>query len=98
MLVRIVKMEFKPEHINTFQNLFEEVKEQIRDFEGCQFLELYQVLEQDATFFTYSYWKNTTALENYRQSSLFKTTWTKTKVLFQNKPQAWSVEKIVSLP
>jgi len=37
-------------------------------------------------------------LEAYRQSELFKNVWSKTKPLFNDKPQAWSVDKIVSLP
>ena len=36
-------------------------------------------------------------LENYRNSALFKNVWAKTKVLFNDKPQAWSVNKNVSL-
>ena len=45
-------------------------------------------------FFTYSFWKNEAALEAYRNSELFKNTWAKTKVLFNEKPQAWSVEML----
>lgn len=42
MFTRIVKMTFRPETIPTFLNNFEEVKERIRSFDGCVFLELYQ--------------------------------------------------------
>ncbi|MFD2828433.1 putative quinol monooxygenase [Leeuwenhoekiella polynyae] len=97
MIVRLVKMEFKPEKITHFLDLFDQVKEEIRNFEGCEFLELLQGEKDTGTFFTHSYWKDTQALETYRNSTLFKTTWAKTKVLFNAKPEAWSVEKFVTL-
>lgn len=98
MLVRIVKMNFKKEEIDRFQALFQENKNYIRNFEGCQFLELYQDKNTPELFFTYSYWENEDALENYRHSSLFKNVWAETKKLFGGKPEAWSVNKIVRLP
>lgn len=98
MIVRLVKMVFAPEHIETFQELFRENKQYIRDFDGCSLLELYQDNAQPGIFFTYSYWESEEALENYRHSDLFKKVWGKTKPLFAEKPQAWSVDKVVSLP
>ena len=98
MFVRIVKLSFAKEHISEFLSNFETNKTQIRNFKGCQFLELYRDKTNTNVFFTYSYWKNEDALECYRQSELFKNVWSKTKPLFNDKPQAWSVDKIVSLP
>lgn len=97
MIVRLVKMVFEPEYVEEFQTLFRENKQYIRDFEGCTFLELYQDKACPEIFFTYSYWENEEALENYRHSDLFRRVWGKTKPLFGEKPQAWSVDKIVSL-
>ena len=34
----------------------------------------------------------------YRNSELFKSIWAETKVFFNDKPLAWSVDKVVSLP
>jgi len=48
-------------------------------------------------FFTYSYWEHPDFLEQYRNSDFFKGVWTKTKALFSEKPEAWSVTKKVSL-
>lgn len=96
MLVRIVKMGFDPEKISEFLENFEQNKEKIRGFEGCEFLELYRDKDNTSRFFTYSYWKDEGALENYRHSELFKTVWANTKVLFNEKPEAWSVDKIFS--
>ncbi|MCM4156879.1 antibiotic biosynthesis monooxygenase family protein [Gramella sp. AN32] len=97
MLVRIVKMGFHEDRIEEFLENFEDIKSEIRNFEGCQFLELYRDKDNTNRFFTYSYWKNEAALENYRNSELFENVWAETKILFNEKPEAWSVDKIYSL-
>lgn len=94
MLVRIVKMGFKPEKINEFLANFEANKHHIKAFNGCELLELYQDKQQPHVFFTYSYWKSESDLEQYRHSPLFKTIWANTKPLFNIKPEAWSVNKL----
>jgi autoinducer 2-degrading protein len=98
MLVRIVKMSFEPGHIDTFTANFHSAKKSIRNFEGCRYLELYRDQNEANIFFTYSYWEDQSYLETYRNSELFKKVWSQTKPLFNDKPQAWSVDKIVSLP
>lgn len=97
MLVRIVKMSFEPAKIPEFLDNFHQNKKAIRNFEGCQLLELYADRNQSNIYFTYSYWENDYNLENYRNSDLFKQVWAKTKPLFNDQPQAWSVDKIVTL-
>lgn len=97
MLVRIVKMQFEIEKINAFKALFEEHKNKIRNVEGCLFLELYQDLNNKSIFFTYSYWKDESCLNKYRKSELFNQIWKETKKGFNAKPEAWSVQKLVSL-
>ncbi|MCG9970341.1 putative quinol monooxygenase [Christiangramia crocea] len=97
MFVRIVKMGFKEDKIDEFLANFEENKSKIRGFEGCEFLELYRDKHNTNRFFTYSYWKDEDALENYRHSELFKNVWAQTKILFKEKPDAWSVDKVVSM-
>ena len=42
MFVRIVKMSFSEEHIDDFLNNFEENKNKIKAFKGCNLLELYR--------------------------------------------------------
>lgn len=91
MLKRIVKLTFREEALPEFLAIFEESKSSIRAFEGCRHLELLQTAGQPAVLFTLSLWENEAALDRYRQSELFKTTWEKTKVLFGGKPEAWSV-------
>lgn len=97
MLVRIVKMSFHSRYINDFLEMFDEKKTLIRDSKGCNLLELYQDKNNPEIFFTYSYWNAEQDLENYRHSTLFKETWAQTKTYFNDKPQAWSVDKKVSL-
>jgi heme-degrading monooxygenase HmoA len=43
---------------------------------------------------TYSYWLSEEHLNAYRDSELFKTTWAATKVLFLDKPVAFSSESV----
>jgi heme-degrading monooxygenase HmoA len=98
MFIRIVKMSFHQENIPVFLDNFEIMKEKIRNSQGNRFLELYQDKNNQNVFFTYSFWETEQDLENYRQSALFDEVWTFTKKLFNDKPEAWSVDKLVSLP
>jgi (4S)-4-hydroxy-5-phosphonooxypentane-2,3-dione isomerase len=97
MFVRIVKMSFHEENINAFLENFESNKEKIRNSFGNRLLELYQDKNDSNVFFTYSYWETENDLENYRKSELFGEVWKFTKALFNAKPEAWSVDKLVSL-
>jgi heme-degrading monooxygenase HmoA len=58
---------------------------------------LYQDKQDTRIFFTYSYWKDESALEKYRKSALFNEVWSYTKTLFAEKPEAWSVDKLDTL-
>lgn len=97
MLTRLVKMEFREDEIPVFLSNFESVKEKIRSFPGCQSLSLYQDKKNKNILFTYSHWNSEEHLENYRKSDLFKDVWKKTKPLFENKAEAWSVDLIHQL-
>ncbi len=97
MFVRIVKMSFEPSRIEDFLAHFEIHKMDIRNFEGCEFLELYRDISRTNVFFTYSFWNKEEDLECYRQSDLFKSVWSETKPMFNAKPEAWTVEKVASL-
>ncbi|MBJ2172643.1 antibiotic biosynthesis monooxygenase [Aureibaculum sp. A20] len=93
MLIRIVKLSFEEEKISKFLSTFNAHKEQIKKFKGCTHLELLRDKNNSNIFFTYSYWNNEQDLENYRNSDLFNNVWAQTKVLFNNRPEAWSVER-----
>ena len=92
MIKRIVKLTFHPENIDAFKQIFEDSKHKIHVRQGCHHLELWQGKNDPNIFFTYSFWTSEDDLNAYRHSDLFKATWAKTKVLFSDKPEAWSVE------
>lgn len=91
MIVRVVHMKFREDAIETFEALFDERKEKISNWPGCLHLELWQDLHHAGWFFTYSHWESEAHLDHYRFSEFFKDTWGRTRVLFQDKPEAWSV-------
>ncbi|RZJ33292.1 MAG: antibiotic biosynthesis monooxygenase [Flavobacterium sp.] len=97
MIIRIVKLSFHPEHIPAFLENFGQMKEKIRNSHGNRFLELYRDVENTDVFFTYSHWDSDADLQAYRESELFYDVWSFTKKLFNAKPEAWSVERLVSL-
>lgn len=87
-------MNFKADKTDEFLSIFNTNKKKIRNSNGCSHLELYRDKTNPSIFFTYSYWDNLQDLENYRGSELFKAVWAKTKVLFNDRPEAWSVDRI----
>ena len=96
-MIRIVKMTFHPEKVNTFLENFHHYKQQIRNFKGVQYLELLNDNASPNIFFTYSIWESEEDLEKYRHSDLFKEVWAKTKPLFIAKTEAWSADKVTHL-
>lgn len=98
MLIRVVRMTFREESVGKFLENFEANKEKIRNFPGCQYLELWQDENIRNIFITYSHWENEESLNQYRDSELFKSVWAVTKPLFSGKPFAFSSKKIVELP
>lgn len=97
MVIRVVRMYFKEEHIEDFLKLFNETKEQIRNFDGCLKLELLQDHGQEHILTTYSYWRDLKSLDRYRHSALFMEVWSHMKKYFAAKPIAFSCKKIVSV-
>jgi heme oxygenase (mycobilin-producing) len=91
MIIRIVKMGFHTENIEAFKDIFENSKHLIRGFNGCLHLELLEKVDEPNIMFTYSHWESEEHLNEYRKSELFEKTWAATKILFNTKPEAWSV-------
>lgn len=87
-------MYFRENAVSDFLDIFNESKNKIRAFKGCVHLELLQSNKDSSHLMTLSHWENEEALENYRQSDLFRSTWAKTKILFEKKPYAVSLKKI----
>ena len=87
-------MSFQEDKLEAFFSVFNESKKYIAASKGCLHLELLQLSNKPNVIFTYSFWSSEDALNNYRHSDLFEKTWAKTKVLFNEKPQAWTVESL----
>lgn len=86
-------MTFEPTACPQFLEIFEASKDKIRSFPGCRHLELWRCTAPNQhVFMTHSHWDSEQALETYRHSELFRTTWAKTKSLFSDRPEAWSLE------
>lgn len=96
MLIRTVRMTFQAEAVEDFLRIFDASAPRIRAFPGCLFLELWQDLHHPHILTTHSHWADTAALEQYRQSPLFKSTWAETKPLFAAPPHAHSHEVVRS--
>ena len=94
MIKRIVKMSFKEDQISAFIANFEANKEKIKAFPGCHHVELLQAKAHPNMFFTFSIWDGEEALDAYRHSELFKGIWKVTKLMFDAKPEAWSLDLV----
>jgi quinol monooxygenase YgiN len=90
MLVRIVRMTFSPDAVEMFLDQFDETAPRIRSFPGCDHLELWRDLDAPNVCTTHSHWKSEEALEQYRNSDLFQSTWSTVKPLFAARPEAHS--------
>lgn len=98
MLIRIVRMTFRADELDTFAAIFDASRPKISAFPGCQHLDLLRDLDQPNVRLTLSHWESAEALETYRQSELFRSTWAATKVLFADKPVAFSMETVLPTP
>ncbi len=95
MLIRTVRMTFRPEEVDHFLSIFEASKEKIRHFEGCHHLTLWQDYHASNVFTTYSYWEDESALNKYRDSQLFKEVWEPRQRCCLLKNQLHSLKKVI---
>jgi heme oxygenase (mycobilin-producing) len=93
MIIRIVRMTFRPEEVATFRELFAGWGPQIRAFPGCRHLELLHDVNDPQVFFTYSHWDDDLALDAYRGSEIFASVWPTVKTLFAGPASAWTVDR-----
>lgn len=91
MITRIVKMTFRHEAIESFLEVFNANKKFIAASEGCRRLQLMHEKGRPDVFFTISTWDSEEALNQYRDSELFEKVWGKTKTMFAERPQAWTL-------
>lgn len=95
MIIRIVKMTFVHDKTHQFVQIFSQAQKKIEAFPGCKGVDLCQDMIQSNVFLTISVWDSVESLNQYRDSELFKTTWSETKKLFSERPEAWSVNKLM---
>lgn len=94
MITRIVKLTFREEEVNNFLTLFDESQSSIRSFPGQIKLSLYKDRTHNNVYFTISLWESEEALNEYRNSALFASVWSRTKSLFASKAEAWSLDEL----
>lgn len=80
----------RPDGLNAFLEHFDRSAPRIRAFAGCAHLELWQDARFENVVTTCSHWQSAEALERYRRSDLFRTTWAEVKPLFAAAPTAHS--------
>ena len=95
MIIRIVRMTFHTEKTEAFLDVFNRSRQHIAGMEGCLHLELWRDTQEPNVFVTHSHWVSEDALNSYRSSAFFEDVWKETKVLFSEKPLAFSVEKVL---
>lgn len=95
MLIRTVRMTFHPGRVEPFLTLFAQARPKIRAAPGCRRLELWQDVRFPNVLSTFSWWDDAEALETYRKSDLFRTTWAQTTPLFAAAPVAHSQTRLV---
>jgi quinol monooxygenase YgiN len=84
-------MQFHSNSVNEFKETFSLAEEKIRNFAGCYALKIMQDENNPLIYSTISIWENEEALEVYRKSNLFKTTWEAAKKGFSGKPIAFTL-------
>lgn len=96
MITRIVKMTFRHDAIESFLEVFNANNKYIAASKGCSSLQLMQDKGRPEVFFTISTWDSEDALNMYRESELFEKVWGKTKLMFAEKPEAWTLFPVLS--
>ena len=84
-------MHFRPEEVDGFMEFFQEIRHKIEAMPGAIKVQLYQDENDPSILFTLSQWLNESHLNGYRKSELFGYVWPRTKALFSQKPEAWSL-------
>ncbi len=87
-------MNFRADAREEFLAVFNANKQFIGGFEGCCSLQLLNEKSNPEVFFTISVWESEEHLNRYRDSELFGKVWGKTKLMFAEKPFAWTLNTL----
>lgn len=90
-------MHFTEAGVSEFLEIFDQNKEQIRNFPGCSHLQLLKDHDDPYCYTTISHWNSEKDLECYRKSELFGKVWGRVKTLFSERSQAFSLDKFIDL-
>ena len=86
MIIRFVRLQFKPEFIGEFLRLYRKSKPHILGMEGCKGVRLLRDTSDETVFFTLSEWTDTQTLDSYRHSEFFRNLWPAVKAGFSAPP------------
>lgn len=89
-IVRVVRLTFSEESIETFNELYLKHKESIASQPGCYSVDLVEDVSNPYVRATISKWRDEESLNRYRDSDLFGVVWPATKALFAKKPEVWT--------
>ena len=87
-------LNFQPDKVDEFLEIFNQNKQVLAKSDGCIRLEIFKSTNDTDTYVTISNWQSEEHLEMYRQSELFKDIWSKVKPLFNNKAEAWTLNTV----
>lgn len=87
-------MTFEPDAVDQFLDLFDDAAPKIRAFAGCRHLELWRDQNAPHVCTTYSHWESKEVLDRYRNSDLFRETWSTVTSWFADRPEAHSYSVI----
>ncbi|MGA1373520.1 MAG: putative quinol monooxygenase [Flavobacteriales bacterium] len=90
-ILRLVRMQFRPEALADFDALFTAYRDRIAAAPGCVAVTCLPDVAGSLARTTVSVWRAAEDLETYRQSPLFREVWSKTKTGFSAPPHAFSL-------
>ncbi|MCP4220738.1 MAG: antibiotic biosynthesis monooxygenase [bacterium] len=94
MITRIVKLTFKESRVDDFKVFVTGIKDKVRNYPGCNHLDIFRDIHKKNIIFTYSLWDSEESLNHYRYSDFFKSTWKTLMPWFADNPEAWSVDTL----
>ncbi len=97
MLLRTVRMTFRPDAVPAFLALFGATRGKIAAQPGCHALALWADPRYSNILTTVSEWTGAEALDAYRATDLFAATWAETKAMFAAPPIAISHVRVQRL-
>lgn len=94
MLIRLVRMWFKPDNVDEFLRLYHAAYLTISSQPGCLGVRLVRQTDDPAAFATWSRWESAAALDAYRRSPFFRAFWPQVRTLFRQPAEAVSFEEV----